>query len=448
MNRTAMNPRATALAALGLALVTTAAAHPLATAQPQSPAAPKAAATPVALINGDASLPAFTGTDASKVSVTGWSVGSTNGAGTTDGVWRYGPEASGHPDGKVGVMLRGSGADTYGFKQRLRGVRPGAKVTVTWDDSPGVAKECRPRDVELGQMYSVQGSGGPARVELTEPDPDKETNTLGAGVWRTKRTYTFTADEYDPLLTFASTMSASKTNSSQCGAMIADIKATEIAPALDKTVRSNEMPESVAYKGNDKRPVSEAVTECVKNASQCVFAPEDAYSFPYYEPARQNGESYVNCTRSTLNRTRPLKFSARTISDLPPAAGLPPAPGGEPTAMTAQYAGGTGSTPAWFPTTERTVNEVIKPAEVSWFETQGGRQRTEGWFLSNPTPTDPNQDWRLHTVIDHPAPGVSDRVFQRTGPMSAAEEARCRANRPTADTPNDAASPAAGADRD
>ncbi|MGW4778269.1 hypothetical protein ACWEPA_16600 [Streptomyces filamentosus] len=446
MTRTAATPRTSTLAVLGLALLTTAAVHPPATAE--SPSAPKAAATPVPVINGDAVLPAFTGTDPSKAAVTGWSVGSTDGAGTSEGVWRYGPAASGHPDGKVGVMLIGSGADKYGFKQRLRGVRPGAKVTVTWDDSPGVGKDCRPRDVELGQTYSVQGSGGTRLVELTEPDPDKETNTLGEGIWRTKRTYAFTADEYDPLLTFASTMPVSKTNSAKCGAMIADIKATEIAPALDKTVRSNELPESVAYKGNDKRPVGEAVTECVKNASQCTFTPENAYSFPYYEPARQNGESYINCTRSTLNRTRPLKFTARTISDLPPAAGLPPAPGGDPTAMTAQYAGGTGSTPAWNPTIERTVNEVVKPAEVSWFETQGGRQRTEGWFTSNPTPADPHQDWRLHTVIDHPAPGVSDRVFHRTGPMTAAEEARCRANRPTADTPNDAASPAAGADRD
>ncbi|MDI3424014.1 hypothetical protein [Streptomyces luteolus] len=116
--------------------------------------------------------------------------------------------------------------------------------------------------------------------------------------------------------------------------------------------------------------------------------------------------------------------------------------------MNTQYASGTGSSPAWSPTTERTVNEVIKSGEASWFETQGGRQRTEGWFHSNPAPDDPHQEWRLHTVLDHPAPRLGDRVYQRTGPMTSAEQARCRSYRPTAETPNDAGSPAAGADRD
>lgn len=434
--------RLPALVALALATVAAAAAP--------AAAGPRAAAEEaVPVINGDASLPAVTGTDASRVAVTGWSVGSTNGAGTTDGVWRYGPDVSGHPDKKVGVMLRESGAVSFGFKQRLRGVRPGARVTVTYDDSPGVAKECPPRSVEQGQTYTVQGSGGAAHEELTEPDADKETNTLGTGVWRTHRSYTFTADEYDPLLTFASTVPAAKTNGGRCGPMIADIKAVEIPPALDKTVRSNDMPASVAYKGNDKRPAADAVTECAKKTNQCAFTPENEYSFAYYEPARQTGEGYINCTRSTLNRQRPLRFSARTISDLPPAAGLPPATAGTtPAAMNEQYTSGAGSSPAWSPVTERTVNEVVKPGEVSWFETQGGRQRTEGWFTSNPTPADPNQDWRLHTAIDHPSPHLGDRVYQRTGPLTEAEQARCRSYRPSAETPNDAGSPAAGADRD
>ncbi|MDI3424015.1 hypothetical protein [Streptomyces luteolus] len=234
--------------------------------------------------------------------------------------------ASGHPDEKVGVMLRGTGAASFGFKQRLRGVRPGARVTVTWDDSPGIAKECKPRNVEQGQTYTVQGSGGPAHEELTEPEPDKETSTLGTAVWRTGRSYTFTADEYDPLLTFASTMPSTQTSGNQCGAMIAGIRAVETPPALDKKVRSSELPDSVAYKGNDKRPVSEAVTECVKNENQCAFTPEDTYSFAYYEPARQIGESFINCTRATLDRNRPCTSPAArsATSRTPPDCRRPP----------------------------------------------------------------------------------------------------------------------------
>ncbi|MCF3132751.1 hypothetical protein [Streptomyces olivochromogenes] len=203
---------------------------------------------------------------------------------------------------------------------------------------------------------------------------------------------------------------------------------------------------SVAFKGNDKQTVAGGITECNGTAAKCVFTPEPGYSFAYYEPARQSGEGYINCTRATINRERPLKFSARTISDLPAAAGLPPAGA---TSMNGQFTTGTGTgtSPAWSPAAERTVKEVISPGEVSWIETQSGRQRTEGWFRSNPTPADPNLDWRIYTVLDYPSPQLADRVYQRTGPLTAAEQARCRSNRPSAETPNDAGSPAAGADR-
>ncbi|MER5374975.1 hypothetical protein [Streptomyces sp. NPDC002553] len=441
--------RRPAVAALCLGLVTLPAPVAFAGSAPQEA---------VEVINGDLALPAVTGTAANAANVTGWSVGSTssnNGAGTAGGVWRYSGDASGHPGKQVAVMLRENGA-AYEFKQRLRGVRPGAKVTVTFDDSPGVSLNCAPRTVEQGQTYTVQGSGGAAQEELTEPDPDKEYNVLGTGVWRTGRTYTFTADEYEPLLTFASTVPAKPngaaggtgTNGGYCGPMIAGIKAVQIPPPLDKTVRGTELPPSLAFKGNDKRTVADAVTECNTGAVKCAFTPDNDYSFAYYEPARVAGENYVNCTRATLNRERPLKYSARTISDLPAAAGLPPANATAAASnMNGQFTSGIGATPAWSPTAERTVKEVISPGEVSWIETQTGRQRTEGWFTSSPTPADPNQDWRLYTVLDHPSSQLADRFYQRTGPLTPAEQARCRSDRPSAETPNDAGSPAAGADR-
>ncbi|KUO10498.1 hypothetical protein [Streptomyces sp. DSM 15324] len=426
---------------------------------PAGPAwAERAQQEPVEVINGDLSLPAFTGTGQNNADVTGWSVGSTsanNGAGTSGGVWRYSGDASGHPDRQVAVMLRENGT-AYAFTQRLRGVRPGARVTVTFDDSPGVSIYCTARTVEQGQTYTVQGEGGAPQEELTEPDPDKEFNTLGSGVWRTGRTYTFTADAYEPLLTFASTVpvkpygaaAGTGTNGGYCGPMVAGIKAVQVPPPLDKTIRGNELPPSVAFRGNDKRTVADAVAECNKAAAQCAFTPEGDYSFAYYEPARQAGENYVNCTRATLNRDRPLKYSARTISDLPTAAGLPPANAtAAPSNMNGQFTGGTGTTPAWSPTAERTVKEIISPGEVSWIETQTGRQRTEGWFRSSPTPADPNQDWRLYTVVDYPSPQLADRFYQRTGPLTPGEQARCRSNRPSAETPVDAGAPAEGADR-
>ncbi|MFF3616757.1 hypothetical protein [Streptomyces sp. NPDC002580] len=107
----------------------------------------------------------------------------------------------------------------------------------------------------------------------------------------------------------------------------------------------------------------------------------------------------------------------------------------------------TGTGPAWSPAADRAVREVISPGEISWIETQNGRRRTEGWFTSDPTPADPNQGWHLYTVPDYSSPQLADRVHQRTGPLTAAELARCRSDRPSAETPNGAGAPAAGADR-
>lgn len=451
--RAALRRPAAAALCLGLAALPAAPAF----AQPgDARRAPEQAE--VALINGDLSLPAFTGTALNNANVTGWSVGSTstnNGAGTAAGVYRFSGDADGHPDKKTAVMLRQSGTG-WDFKQRLRGVRPGAKVTVTFDDSPGVAPNCATRTVEQGQTYTVQGSGGGAQSELTEPDPEKEFGVLGGGVWRTGRSYTFTADEYEPLLTFASTVTATPwgaangtgTNGGNCGPMIANLHVVQVEPPVDKKIRSNALPPSLAFRGNDKRTVADAVAECGRAAGQCVFTPLDDYSFSYYEPARQADETYINCTRVTVQRTRPLKLGGRTVSDLPTAAGLPPANGtAAPSNMNKQFTTGSGSTPAWAPSGDRTVQEVVKPGEAAWIETQGGRQRTEGWFTSNPTPADPNTDWRLYTVLDYPSPQIADKVYQRTGPLTTAELARCQSDRPSAVTPNDQGAPAGGADR-
>ncbi|MFE1829106.1 hypothetical protein [Streptomyces yangpuensis] len=114
--------------------------------------------------------------------------------------------------------------------------------------------------------------------------------------------------------------------------------------------------------------------------------------------------------------------------------------------MAQQYTQGTGLAPAWNATQERPVTEIVQPAEVSWIETQAARRRAEGWFDTTTKATDPNYDWRLHTVIDHPSTDLSDRIYQRTGPLTASEKQRCQADRPNATTPVGANSPA-GAER-
>lgn len=72
--------------------------------------------------------------------------------------------------------------------------------------------------------------------------------------------------------------------------------------------------------GNDKRTVTEPVTECDGGTAQCACTPEADYSCAYSEPARQAEEGYINCTRAAIDRERSLKNTARTISDLPSPA--------------------------------------------------------------------------------------------------------------------------------
>ncbi|WP_066370243.1 hypothetical protein [Herbidospora mongoliensis] len=87
------------------------------------------------------------------------------------------------------------------------------------------------------------------------------------------------------------------------------------------------------------------------------------------------------------------------------------------------------------------ADDLLGGIEVSWIETQTGRRRTEGWFVTTP-PADPHNEWRLYTVIDHPATELSDRIYQRTGPMTSSEKQRCRSDRPTTSTPVGADTPA------
>ncbi|GII87902.1 hypothetical protein Ssi03_58920 [Sphaerisporangium siamense] len=400
--------------------------------------AERAAPVPVAVVNGDFALPAFTA-DPNWAAVQGWSVGSTNGSGTSSGVARYGPN-SGHPAGKAAVMLRFP-LPAYAFKQRLRGVRPGAQVTVTFDDSPGVAAACTPGSVADGQSYTVEGTGGAASTRTTAPDPDKKAGTLGKGVWRTGQTYTFTAGEYEPLLTFTSQVPNSANAGGGCGPLIADVRATQAPPPVDKTIPKTALPPSLAFYGNDSRPVADAVNYCLGVVTRCVFTPAEEYSYSYYEPAQVNGDAYINCTRNELKRARPLTFGGRSYGDLPANAGLPPN-GTTVTNLAQQYVNGIGAAPDWTTTTTRNVTEVVQPSEASWIETQAGRRRTEGWFTSSPAPADPNTEWRLYTVLDHAATTLPDRVYQRTGPMTSAEKLRCRSDRPTAPTPVGAGDPA------
>ncbi|MER7730220.1 hypothetical protein ABTX80_04995 [Streptomyces erythrochromogenes] len=409
------------------------------------PPARAAAPVPVTVLNGDFAQPAFTGVN-TGANPYAWSVGSTSGTGTAGGVWRWNAATGGHPDGLTAAMLRLPGEATYGLKQRLRGVRSGARVTVTYDESPSVSNYCTAAALEQGQTYTVQGEGGALTDRTTLPTTEKLPSNYWKPAWRTGLTLDFTAGANEPLLTFTSTVPAAQNNNGYCGPLITNVRVTQEPPPVDKTVPAGALPASEAFYGNDRRNVADAVSYCNGAANRCTFTAEDAYSFSYYAPARVAAETYLNCTRNTLNRTRPVTTANRSYGDLPAAAGLPVSGSGAPSNMAQQYTQGTGLAPAWNTSQERSVTEIVQPAEVSWIETQAARRRTEGWFDAATKAADPNYDWRLHTVIDHPSTDLSDRIYQRTGPLTASEKQRCQSDRPSATTPVGANTPA-GAER-
>ncbi|MEV7526517.1 hypothetical protein [Streptomyces sp. NPDC091371] len=414
-------------------------------AQAAASSAVAAAPVPVTVLNGDFAEPAFTGVN-TGVNPYAWSVGSTAGAGTTASVWRWDAATGGHPASLTAAMLRLPNEATHGLKQRLRGVRSGARVTVTYDESPSVSNGCTPAALAQGQTYSVQGEGGALTSRTTLPTTERLPTNFWKSAWRTGVALTFTAGANEPLLTFTSAVPAAQNNNGNCGPLITNVRATQEPPPVDKAIPAGALPASEGFLGNDRRTTADAVSYCNGTVNRCTFTAEEDYSFSYYAPAPVAAETYLNCTRNTLNRLRPVSTANRSYGDLPAAAGLPGSGTAAPTNMAQQYTQGTGLSPAWTTTQDRSVTEIVQPAEASWIETQAGRRRTEGWFTATTKATDPNSDWRLHTVLDHPSTDLSDRIYQRTGPLSASEKQRCQSDRPNAPTPLGATSPA-GAER-
>ncbi|MFI9650805.1 hypothetical protein ACIHAA_31640 [Streptomyces sp. NPDC052040] len=406
------------LGALSLAVPgTTALAAP-------APAARAAAHDPapaqVAVINGDFRDPAFTA-DTDTGQVRGW---------TVTYPYRYGGKVSGHPDKVPALLLRNRTTDDHTVSQRLRGVRAGAQVTVTFDDSFGGSPSCPADQVSEGQPYTVQGEGGTRE--------DRRTDARDRG-WHLDRTYTFRASVHEPLLTFATTRS---TGSWTCGPLIARVRAVQVPPPVDKTVPKDRLPEPVAYYGNEATTPKKVAEQCASGAAACVFRPDDAYSYRYYDTARTVGEAYVNCTRNTVRHDRPVVFGDRTLDSLSQSAGVDRLSNPQDN-LRQQFVRATGW--RWSSSSDRKIGETIEPGEVSWIEAQAGRQRTEGWFLT--TGDDPDRQYRMHVTVDGPSLSLPDRIYQRTGPMTAAEKQRCRADRPSDTTPNGADAPADSNDR-
>jgi hypothetical protein len=146
----------------------------------------------------------------------------------------------------------------------------------------------------------------------------------------------------------------------------------------------------------------------------CTVAADLGGSRSFHGPSRLVGDTFVNCTRETVRQERPVTVERDG---------------------TAEFTGGSTQRglrrPARFTWSEdayRSVTETVGPREVSWVEVQPARASGSGSF----TVTDGDGRAQVLTgSFEGPSPTLSDRFYQRTGPMTETEQESCRSPRPT-----------------
>ncbi|MFD7417123.1 hypothetical protein [Kitasatospora purpeofusca] len=123
-----------------------------------------------------------------------------------------------HPQGFQAATLGWNGGG-ISISTRLRGVRANATVTLSWDDNPDICVGSS--NAKRAYTVSAAGDINPAG-RFTSNTPTGKAN------WFLGRTYSFTATEDAPLITFTST----DTDKPECGALITNVAAKQTAPPL------------------------------------------------------------------------------------------------------------------------------------------------------------------------------------------------------------------------
>ncbi|MGW4649569.1 hypothetical protein [Kitasatospora sp. NPDC004289] len=127
-----------------------------------------------------------------------------------------------HPRGLQAATLTWS--KVVPVSNRLRGIRAGATVTVSWDESPG---NCASQGTRLGYTVAVAGGMNSQGSFTTNP-------VNGKSNWYTGRTYSFSAAEDAPEITFTATADAS------CGPLVTNVVAKQTSPPLTAPSRPEE----------------------------------------------------------------------------------------------------------------------------------------------------------------------------------------------------------------
>ncbi|MFJ9691584.1 hypothetical protein [Kitasatospora sp. NPDC101183] len=162
---------------------------------------------PAVVVNGTFSSPTVPADKTFEKGVDGWD--SPGGVASA--------KRAGHRQGYQAATLAWTNA--IAISTRLRGVRKGATVTVSWDDTPDSCVSSS--NAKRAYTVSVAGDGN--------TDGAFTTNAPNAKAdWFYGRTYSFTAAEDAPKVTFTST----DTDKPSCGALITNVLAKQTAPPL------------------------------------------------------------------------------------------------------------------------------------------------------------------------------------------------------------------------
>jgi hypothetical protein len=348
-----------------------------------------------------------------------------------------------HPDSLQAVTL--NYINPGSLTTRLWRVQKGSRVTVTWDDSPSTLKTCKPDDLTDGQNYTVSV----AEPATNEPQTYTTNSTeKGKSNWQRDRTYTFTAAENNPKITFTSEETR---RASKCGPLLTGFSATQLPAPVPYDVHKTRLPMPQAYKRHDVLKPELATADCNRGPNACRFEKDARYSYRYYDRPRTVGQVYINCTRNAITETRTVSWQEHPYDNLtqyyateldepltPDRARLDKSYQNVSEQIEAGFTRADGN-PREMATTNpllwereepRKLSVTVQPGEVSWIEVQPARERIAGTLVNE------KETQRLDITVDVPSGSLGDRFYQRTGPLSKVELNRCGDDRDNVRTPD------------
>ncbi|WP_399921771.1 hypothetical protein [Streptomyces kanamyceticus] len=399
--------------------------------------------------NPDLASPQVPAGTIQKIAPTGWDGEHTQ---------LFSADRAGHDRKLQAASLSDGSAGT--LSTRLWRVQKGAGVTVTWDDSPSPLTNCGTDDPTKGQQYRVSAGGeaDSAQTVTTEGTTRGQGHMARGALVLLHGRGEQPADQLDVpegVRLRPDRHALPGDAGPGTGAVRHQEGTAAHAPGLPGA-RADRSPAGGA--GLHGRPRT------------CHFEKDERYSYRYYDRPRMVGQAYINCTRNALTDKRPVnweelpydnitQYLARHESDpQKPKQQVPGPQGLQQQAdsskehqtdvrqahknIAVQIAAGftradgnplemaTNNPLLYGRKEQRDVTLTVQPGEVSWIEVQGARERLAGTLIHD------TKHERMNVFADLPSGCFGDRMYQRTGPMSKVELARCADARDNARTPD------------